>query len=115
MTMPQATGAPRRRDFPAWIYITSFLLIVLLGILPILTTVVGVAMANAYGCQVDESSVHPCLINGADQGELLQSLGNSFWFTLYTLPLAFLLFHVRLVVIIVHLVIAGRRRKAALA
>ena len=38
------------------------------------------AIANAYGCKVDEGSVHPCIINGHDYGELLCSLGVMGWF-----------------------------------
>jgi hypothetical protein len=44
------------------------------------------AIANAYGCKVDEGSVPPCIINGHDYGELLYSLGVMGWFMLVTIP-----------------------------
>ena len=28
-------------------------------------------IANSHGCKVDEGSVHPCIINGKDYGQLL--------------------------------------------
>lgn len=112
MTNP-VPSAPRRRDFPAWIYITTFFLIVLLAFAPIITTIIGVSIAGANGCQINEANVSPCVINGTDYGSTMQSLGMSFWFTLYSFPLAIVLFIVWLVIFIVHLVVAGRRRKAA--
>ena len=50
------------------------------------------AIANAYGCKVDEGSVHPCIINGHDYGELLYSLGVMGWFMLVTIPGALVAF-----------------------
>ena len=114
MTTP-AQAAPRRRDFPAWIYITTFFLIVLLAFLPILATVVGVAIAGANGCQISESNVSPCVINGTDYGDAMQTAGNAFWLSLYSFPLAVVLFVLWLIIFIIHLVIAGRRRKAMAA
>ena len=40
------------------------------------------AIANAYGCKVDEGSVHPCIINGQDYGHLLYTLGVLGWLML---------------------------------
>jgi hypothetical protein len=44
------------------------------------------AIANANGCKVDEGSVHPCIINGQDYGELLYSLGVMGWLMLVSIP-----------------------------
>jgi hypothetical protein len=113
-----AAGTPPsrpRRDFPAWIYITSFLVIAVVSILPIIITIVAVGIAQANGCGISESFVSPCLIGGTDYGAALQSAGNSFWLLLFSMPIGFLLFVVWLVAFITHLVVAGGRRKAAVA
>jgi hypothetical protein len=60
------------------------------------------AIANAYGCKVDEGSVHPCVINGRDYGELLYSPGVMGWFMLVTLPGGLVAFVSWLVFLILH-------------
>jgi hypothetical protein len=113
MSAPAPAPQTRRRDFPAWIYITSFFVIVLFALLPLITTLIAVGIAQANDCRVDESSVHPCIINGVDHGADLQAAANSFWLTFISVPAAFLLFIVWLVVFIIHLMRSGRNRKAA--
>src|SRR5436189_5215558 len=76
---------PHKR-FP-WIwYSLALFLIVAFAFAPIGSVVLCAAIANAYGCKVDEGSVHPCIINGHNYGELLYSLGVIGWFMLVTLP-----------------------------
>src|SRR5437763_1241150 len=111
MTVP--APAPVRRDFPAWIYITSFFLIVVIALLPMLTTFTAIGIANAYDCQVDESGLHPCLIGGTDYGEWLQAGAMSFWFILVSMPAGFVLFIGWLIVFILHLRALGKKRKPA--
>ena len=59
-------------------------------------------IAAAYGCKVDEGSVHPCIINGHDYGQLLYTLGVSGWFMLVTLPIGALAGAAWLVALILH-------------
>ena len=59
-------------------------------------------IANAYGCKVDEGSVHPCIIGGVDRGELLYSMGVLGWLMLVTLPVGGLAFLVWLAILIAH-------------
>ena len=70
------------------------------------------AIANAYGCKVDEGSVHPCIINGHDYGELLYSLGVMGWFMLVTIPGGLVAFVSWLIFLILHRV-AWRKRMSA--
>ena len=70
------------------------------------------ANANAYGCKVDEGSVHPCIINGHDYGELLYSLGVMGWFMLVTIPGGLVAFVSWLIFLILHRV-AWRKRISA--
>ena len=69
-------------------------------------------IANAYGCKVDEGSVHPCIINGHDYGELLYSLGVMGWFMLVTIPGGLVAFASWLIFLILHRV-AWRKRISA--
>ena len=69
------------------------------------------AIANAYGCKLDEGSVHPCVIKGQDYGELLYSLGVMGWFMLVTIPGGLVAFASWLIFLILHRV-AWRRRFA---
>ena len=104
-----------QRNFPAWIYITSFFAIALLSILPVIVTVIAVGVAQSYNCQINESYVSPCLIGGTDWGSTLQWTGNSFWMLLISMPAGFVLFVIWLIVFILHLVAANKRRKAVSA
>src|SRR5437868_12631393 len=55
---------PVRKRFP-WIpYGVALVLIVLFAFAPIGSVMLCAAIANAYGCKVDEGSVHPCIIRG---------------------------------------------------
>ena len=60
------------------------------------------AVANAYGCKVDEGSMHPCIINGQDYGQLLYTLGVLGWLMLVTLPAGLFAFVVWLIILILH-------------
>ncbi len=59
-------------------------------------------IANAYGCKVDEGSVHPCIINGQDYGHLLYTLGVLGWLMLVTFPCGLFAFVVWLIILILH-------------
>ena len=60
------------------------------------------AVANTYGCKVDEGSMHPCIINGQDYGQLLYTLGVLGWLMLVTLPAGLFAFVVWLIILILH-------------
>jgi hypothetical protein len=90
------------RKFPWIIYLLVLVLILAFTLAPIGSVVACSWIANAYGCKVDEGSVHPCLINGIDRGELLYTLGVLGWLMLVTLPVGGLAVLVWIVVLIVH-------------
>src|SRR5256885_8367707 len=62
---------PVRRRFPWILYCIVLVLIVLVALAPVGSVVACGLIANAHGCRVDEGSVHPCMINGKDYGQLL--------------------------------------------
>lgn len=53
---------------------------------PVLSVLIAGSVASAQGCQLDEGSVHPCIVLGRDRGELLYTLFVMGWFGLITLP-----------------------------
>jgi hypothetical protein len=77
-----------RRFFKAyWIPLVLCAVSVLVGIAPIISVVIAGTLANMYGCELHEGFVNPCVILGADRGELLYAMGVLGWFGLMTLPI----------------------------
>ena len=60
--------------------------ILIFTLAPIGSVAVAGWLATTHGCKVDEGSVHPCMINGADRGPLLYTMGVMGWLMLITLP-----------------------------
>ena len=104
------TKKPRR--FP-WIwYVLALFVIVAFAFAPIGSVISCTWIANAHGCKVDEGSIHPCIINGHDYGELLYQLGVMGWFMLATIPGGLVAFASWLTFLILH-PIAWKKRVAA--
>ena len=102
---------PHKR-FPWLWYWLALFVIAAFAFAPIGSVLLCAAIANAYGCKVDEGSVHPCIINGYDYGELLYSLGVMGWFMLVTIPGGLVAFAGWLIFLILHR-IAWRKRLSA--
>jgi hypothetical protein len=103
---------PGRKRFP-WIwYLLALVAILAFAFAPIGSVMLCAGIANAYGCKVDEGSVHPCIINGHDYGELLYDLGVMGWFMLVTIPSGLVAFASWLIVLILHRV-SQRKRVSA--
>ena len=94
---------------PYWIVLA---LIALLALTPVGSVIASSVIANTHGCTLDEGSVHPCIINGKDYGELLYTLAVLGWLMLVTIPAGLLAFALWLIVLIVH---RARWRKRAVA
>src|SRR5947199_112269 len=94
--------APVRKRFPWILYWTVLALIVLFAFAPIGSVMLCGAIANAYGCKVDEGSTHPCMINGNNYGQLLYTLGVLGWLMLVTLPVGLFAFVFWLLILILH-------------
>ena len=96
--MPPKPG----KKFPWIIYLLALVLILAFMFAPIGSVVACGWIANAHGCKVDEGSVHPCIINGVDRGELLYQLGVLGWLMLVTLPVGAFAIAGWLVTLILH-------------
>src|ERR1700756_2132979 len=104
-------GKPHRR-FPWLWYLLALFVIAAFAFAPIGSVILCAAIANAYGCKVDEGSAHPCIINGHDYGELLYGLGVMGWVMLVTLPCGLLAFLGWLILLVLHRVAWGKRLSA---
>ncbi len=93
---------PVRKRFPWILYGLALALIILVALAPVFAVILCSAIANAYGCKVDEGSIHPCMIHGKDYGEQLYALGVSGWLMLATLPAGALAAAIWLVALILH-------------
>src|SRR5438477_6815664 len=93
---------PVRKRFPWILYWIILVLIALFAFAPVGSVVACGVIANAHGCRVDEGSVHPCVINGNDYGQLLYTLGVMGWFMLVTLPAGLFAFVLWLIVLLLH-------------
>lgn len=92
------------------------LIIVILAISPLLSTMVAGAIAGRYGCDLDEGSIHPCVVNGRDIGGTLYTLGMMGWFALGTIPLGAIAVAVYIAGVALFYLARGllrRRRRAA--
>jgi hypothetical protein len=58
-----------------------------LCLLPIVSVFLAMGLASYGGCQLDEGSVHPCVIAGVDLGETLYGMAVAGWFAIGTLPI----------------------------
>jgi hypothetical protein len=101
---------PAQKRFPWILYWTVLVTILLVASAPVVSVVACGLIANAHGCHVDEGSVHPCVIDGKDYGQLLYTLGVMGWLMLVTLPAGAFAFFLWLIVLIFHRA-NWRRRK----
>jgi hypothetical protein len=88
--------------FPWVWYLLALFVIFGFAFAPIGSVMFCATIATAYGCKVDEGSMHPCIINGQDYGQLLYTLGVLGWLMLVTLPAGLFAFVVWLIIIILH-------------
>ena len=63
-----------------------------LVILPWLPTILAGLIATALGCTLNEASVSPCYVFGADIGTLLYSMGVFGWIAIFISLIFFLFF-----------------------
>lgn len=101
---------PRSTRFPWAIYWLVLAVIGLLALAPLLSVLVASFVASAAGCRLDEGSVHPCLVLGADRGEALYTMFVLGWLMLLTLPAGAVAGAGWLVTLLVHRVVWRRRR-----
>lgn len=80
-------NAVRPSRFPWWAYGVAIVVIVLFAAAPLIGVLIASGLAEANGCMLNEGSVNPCIILGADWGGALYTLFVLGWFMLATMPL----------------------------
>jgi hypothetical protein len=95
-------NAKPNKRFPCVWYVLALVGILAFAFAPIGSVMLCAWIANAYGCKVDEGSVHPCIMGGHDYGELLYDLGVMGWFMLVTIPGGVFAFIFWLIALILH-------------
>ena len=74
-----------------------FFAILIFSISPFISAMVAGTIADRYGCDLDEGSIHPCIVNGEDIGDTLYTLGVLGWLALATIPLGMIALAVYLI------------------
>ncbi len=102
---------------PTWLraVILIVILLLILGwmLWPVASVMIAGSIAEANNCQLDEGSVHPCIVNGNDRGEQLYSMGVMGWFMLVTIPTGLIALAVYgVILLIIWLVVRNRNSKA---
>jgi hypothetical protein len=105
---------PTTRPFPWWIYILVLVVILVIALAPLVSVIVASEIAAAHGCQLDEGSVHTCIVNGEDWGQTLYMMAMFAWLLIASLPIGVILGGIWLIILIMHLLIRYRARKDAM-
>jgi hypothetical protein len=96
--------AGRRRSLIS-IYGISLAAILLFAALPLIAALGAGAIADAAGCQLDESRTYPCVIGETDYGDTLYALGVLGWFGLITIPYGAAALGLWLIILVIHLIV----------
>jgi hypothetical protein len=83
--------------------------ILLFAFAPVASVLISATIATQAGCDLDEGSVHSCMVMGRDIGETLYALFVAGWFGLITLPIGALAFLAWAVALIAHVLIRRLR------
>jgi hypothetical protein len=107
-----APSTTRRRSL-ARLYGSSLIGILILGLLPGLSLGIAILIANVAGCELDEGSVHACLVFGVDLGDTLYAMSVLGWLMIVSIPLGGVLLACWIVVLCVHLRLNRLRKRTA--
>jgi len=102
----------RPARFPWWAYWLALAVILLFALAPVLSVLAAGFIAETNGCNLNEASIHPCLVGGQDAGGLLYTLFVLGWFAIATLPLGGGALVVWLATLVVHRIAWGQMQKA---
>jgi hypothetical protein len=84
----------------------SLVLILLLWAAPLLLALAAGGLASALGCELNEGSIHPCILFGSDIGGTLYTFGVLGWLSIIGIPFA----AIALVIWAIVALILNRRR-----
>jgi hypothetical protein len=90
---------------PILIHTLIVFLILFVAFLPVVSVAIAGGIANANGCQLDEGSAHPCIVNGQDVGETLYAMGVMGWLMLVTIPIGLGVAALYLIIVVVFYIV----------
>jgi hypothetical protein len=92
--------------------------ILLWTIWPVILAGVAGAIASANGCELNETVISSCIVNGREMGDTLYSMGVMGWFMLVTIPTGLLALLIFLLLLLIEWIMGrrkARRRQAEAA
>jgi hypothetical protein len=105
-----STAEVKRRRFP-WIpYALALVLILAFALWPVASVALSGWLAETNGCDLDEGSIHTCMIGGSDWGPTLYTMFVMGWFMLATLPMGAMGLAIWLLVLVAHYLVWRRRQ-----
>jgi hypothetical protein len=89
--------------------------ILLWTIWPVILVAIAGAIASANGCQLNETVINSCIVDGREMGNTLYSLGVMGWFMLVTIPTGLLALLIFLLLLWIEWIVGRTRAKRRLA
>jgi hypothetical protein len=105
-----STAGATRRRFPRVRYALALVLILVVALWPVASVALSGWLAEIHGCDLDEGSIHACMIGGSDWGPTLYTMFVMGWFMLATLPMGAMGLAIWLLVLIAHYLVWRRRQ-----
>ncbi|WP_284343587.1 hypothetical protein [Devosia nitrariae] len=103
----------KRRRFPWIVYVLVLVLILAFALSPVASVAIAGWLAEANGCDLDEGSIHVCMIGDGDWGPTLYTMFVMGWFMLATLPMGAMGLAIWLLVLVAHYLVWRRRQRVA--
>lgn len=75
-------------------YIAGLFAIIAIGVGPLLPAMSAKAFGDAHGCNVNEGTIQPCIVDGIDHAQKLHDDFASLWWGVFSVPCALVLFFV---------------------
>jgi hypothetical protein len=92
-------------------HVVILLVIFAIGIGPWISVAIAGSIATANGCELNEGTVNPCIVNGQDLGDTLYTMGMMGWIGIATCPVALILLGVYLLVVVIFWLVKRNKAK----
>ncbi|HSN73880.1 MAG TPA: hypothetical protein VL334_02170 [Anaerolineae bacterium] len=89
--------------------------IVLWTIWPVILVAIAGSVASANGCELNETVINSCIVDGREMGNTLYSMGVMGWFMLVTIPTGVLALLIFLLLLLIEWLVGRARAKRRLA
>jgi hypothetical protein len=82
---------------------------------PVVLVAIAGGIASANGCELNETVVNSCIVNGREMGQTLYSMGVMGWFMLVTIPTGLLVLLIFLLLLLIEWIVGRSRKRRAQA